>query len=75
MQNPTALAAFAAEEGTKAGNLFGAFVTLGVIVVVGLWCTRKAIRIRDNAGGRLLNAFIALVAFGIAAYYGPQLFK
>lgn len=75
MQNPTALAALAADEGTKAGNLFGGVIVLGIIVVVGLWCARKAIRIRDNAGGRLLSALIALIAFGIAAYYGPQLFK
>ena len=68
MQIPTALAAFAAEEGTKAGNLFGAFVTLGIIATVGLWCVRKAIRIRDNAGGRLLNACVALIAFGVVAF-------
>lgn len=70
----SALAQVAAEEGTKAGNAFGSIVILGVIVFVGLWCGRKAIRIRDNAGGRLLNALVALVAFAVAIYFGPKLF-
>lgn len=70
----TALANAAAEEGTKAGNAFGSIVILGVLVFVGIWCSRKAIRIRDNAGGRLLNALIAVIAFAVAIYYGPKLF-
>lgn len=75
MQNPTALAALAADEGTKAGNLFGDVLVLALIVAIGLWCARKAIRIRDNAGGRLTSALIALIAFGVAAYFGLHLFK
>lgn len=69
-----ALAQAAAEKGTKAGDIFAGGVILGIIVCIGLWCGRKAIRIRDNAGGRLLNALIAVVAFVVAIYFFPQVF-